>query len=146
MGALSKLSDVAAGAAFGAPSDRLEALGGKRIRARDSVDGDGDAWQMPDGSIQGFALRIPSAAWLATQAPLNTAQATRTAKEENNATRLDVLGKRAARFARDPVANAPDCFLPGVYAAATAAHKTDIVRLHELLARLAFGFKADDAA
>jgi hypothetical protein len=130
MGVLSKLSDVADGAPFGAPSDRLQALGGKRVRARDSVDGDGDAYQMPDGSIQGFALRTPSAAWIAAQVPRNTAEAARAAKTANNVARIETLGLRAARYAKDPVANAADQLTARLQ--------------HELLARLALATRTDD--
>lgn len=113
---------------------------------RETVDAQG-TWREevdPAGRVLTRELLAPSLAYQAELDAAAAAAAARSAKLANNATRIETLGRRAARFAKDPVTNASDNFLPGVWATATTAQRNDIRVLHELLARLALAAVADD--
>ena len=74
-----------------------------------------------------------------------TAFAAERTRADNNAARIELIGKQAARFARDPAANVGDCLLPTVWASlSTAAQRQEMRKLHEMLARLVLATKADD--
>ena len=111
---------------FAATSERWERIGGVRCLVRND-DGDHHAYELPDGSIVGKCLVTPSPARAAADAPRQASVQTRDA----NTARIVELGMRAARYARDPVAN--------------AANQLNARLQHELLARLALQESSDDA-
>lgn len=132
---------------FAPINPELEARGGVRVRVT-GPSGQYDAYQMPDGQFLGEALRVPNAEKLAAMAAATTASTAAQAKRAANIDRMRTLGRRAARFAKDPAVNPGDNFLPGVWATATGAQRTDIRALHELLAKVALtaiNELADDA-
>lgn len=113
-----------------APSDRWEAAGGVRVRFRRDPAGDVyDGWRV-DGAIRGEALRTPGAALASSMAAARTAASALETKLAANRARLDVLASRAARFAKDPVANAGDQLTARLQ--------------HEFLARLWLAERTDD--
>ena len=74
--------------------------------------------------------RVESAAFTTARTALKTARDALATKADNNRARLDLLAGRAARYARDPVANAAD-------------QLSDRLQ-HEFLARLWLNEKTDD--
>lgn len=120
----------AAAGDFAPISLTMEARGAVRVRVT-GPDGTYDAYQMPDGSFRRACLRVPNAAKQAAMDAATTSATTDKTKRAHNLDRLRTLGRRAARYAKDPTANASDDLLPGVTngAAKRAAH--------ELLARSA---------
>lgn len=95
------------------------------------VDADGTWHGFIDGAVlRARILVAPSPAKAAENAAAAAATAAATAKDATNTTRVGVLGRRAARYAKDPVAN--------------AASQLTTREMHELLARLAYGAIKDE--
>jgi hypothetical protein len=128
----------------GAASLRWQAAGARRVRC-DGAEGVYHGWQLPDdaggwlASVENPSLVTPTAARQAELDAAKTARAAEVAKAEHNRTRLETLGRRAARYARDGLAT--DDLLPGV---TNGAAKRSA---HELMARTALsivGLLSDD--
>lgn len=114
----------------------LDARGAQRVIATDA-NGTYHAYRLTDGRIVAESLVTPSAAKIAADAAAATAAATKETKASNNIDRLRTLGRRAARYAKDPVANVGDDLLPGV----TNGNTKRLT--HELMARCALTLVAE---
>ena len=119
-----------AAANFAALSDRWEAARLERVEFTDDDGNTCHGYRRTDGTLEGKTVVTSGASRAAAQTAAATAAAAAETKYANNMARIQLLATKAAKFAKDPVANSADQL--------TARQQ------HELLARLAMQAAADD--